>query len=280
MWCPSATLSVWANAWLAGQAAPDDVLDALTLWAPRQSVTAYDAVAAGNTGLPWPDVHEAGVMSLLQTVRAAAGRSAVPAIGMVLPVPGDVRGLPAGTQFARDALTAGEALLVADPDGSNAAIGLVPDFEHDDADDNTSAIQTLSWTVYALPGAPAPDYHDLGEAEHALRSAVRSAADALNAIELSATDAAGDDPRTLVAQVLETSRHHQVPDHAPPRAVRVLDNAAHVDAILTVEGLMPIGAQSSADAQLASTALRPLAAVVRSARIAAVNAILQSAWRV
>ncbi|OHV05806.1 hypothetical protein [Mycobacterium talmoniae] len=280
MWCPSATLSVWANAWLAGQAAPDDVLDALTLWAPRQSVTAYDAVAAGNTGLPWPDVHEAGVMSLLQTVRAAAGRPTAPAIAMVLPVPGDVRGLPAGTQFERDALTAGEALLVADPDGSDTAIGLVPDFEHDDADDNTSAIQTLSWTVYALPGAPVLDHHDLGEAEHALRSAVRSAADALAAIELGGTDAAGDDPRALVAQVLETARHHQVPDHAPPRAVRVLDNAAHVDAILTVEGLMPIGAQSSSDAQLAGTALRPLAAVVRSARIAAVNAIVQSAWRV
>ncbi|PQM44087.1 hypothetical protein C1Y40_05754 [Mycobacterium talmoniae] len=157
----------------------------------------------------------------------------------------------------------------------------MPDFEHDDADDNTSAIQTLSWTVYALPGAPVLDHHDLGRGRTPrCAAAVRSAADALAAIELGGTDAAGDDPRALVAQVLETARHHQVPDHAPPRAVRVLDNAAHVDAILTVEGLMPIGAQSSSDAQLAGTALRPLAAVVRSARIAAVNAIVQSAWRV
>ena len=57
MWCPSVSLSVWANAWLAGVAAPDDVLDALSQWAPRHSVTAYDAVAAGRTGLPWPDVN-------------------------------------------------------------------------------------------------------------------------------------------------------------------------------------------------------------------------------
>ena len=64
MWCPSSTLSVWANAWLAGKAAPDDVLDALSCWAPIQSVTAYDAVAAGHTGLPWPDVHDAGAVSL------------------------------------------------------------------------------------------------------------------------------------------------------------------------------------------------------------------------
>ncbi|MBO0883858.1 MAG: hypothetical protein J2P17_26695, partial [Mycobacterium sp.] len=117
MWCPSATLSVWANAWLAGKAAPDDVLDSLSCWAPIQSVTAYDAVAAGHTGLPWPDVHDAGAVSLLQTLRSAAARPAMraPSVTVVLPVPGDVRGLAAGTQFERDALTAGEALIVANP---------------------------------------------------------------------------------------------------------------------------------------------------------------------
>ena len=73
MWCPSASLAVWANAWLAGQAAPDDVLDALSQWAPRHSVTAYDSVAAGSTGLPWPDLNDAGAVSLLQTLRTAAG---------------------------------------------------------------------------------------------------------------------------------------------------------------------------------------------------------------
>lgn len=277
MWCPTATLSVWSSAWLAGQAAPDDVLDALAAWAPRQSVTAYDAVAAGNTGLPWPDVHDAGSMSLLQTVRAASGGRPAPTVGVVLPVPGDVRGLPAGTQFERDALTVGEALIVAD--GPNTAIGLVPDFEHDDADDNSSAIATLSWTVYALHGAPVLDQHDLGEAEQALRSAVRSAAEALATLELGISGASGADPRALVRQLFESSQHHRIPDHAPPRAVRVLDNAAHVDAIIAAEQLMPIGARSSSEAQRASDALRPLAAVVRSSRMAAVSAIVRSAWR-
>ena len=62
---PSASLAVWANAWLAGQAAPDDVLDALSQWALRHSVIAYDSVAAGSTGLPWPDLNDAGAVSLL-----------------------------------------------------------------------------------------------------------------------------------------------------------------------------------------------------------------------
>ncbi|HOW96088.1 MAG TPA: hypothetical protein PLF91_16600, partial [Mycolicibacterium fallax] len=94
MWCPSASLALWGNAWLAGRAAPDDVLDALSLWAPRHSVTAYESAAAEATGLPWPDVDDAGAMSLLQTLRIAAGpRIGEPVLGLTLPVPGDARGL-------------------------------------------------------------------------------------------------------------------------------------------------------------------------------------------
>lgn len=322
MWCPSVSLSVWANAWLAGKAAPDDVLDALSLWAPKQSVTAYDAVAAGHTGLPWPDVHDAGTVSLLQTLRAAVGRLTPPVsagtraplpgtINVVLPVPGDVRGLAPGTQFERDALAAGEAVIVTNPDDPTAAVGLVPELsyadleEADDDDPGPPELCALSWMVYSLPGAPMFDHHELGDAEYALRSAVRSAADALGAIGLgSASDI--DDPRGLVEQLLESARQHRIPDHAPTRALRVLENAAHVDAIITigaglsrasdpsphaggvptadrfaarvVSGLEPVGTQSSSEARIAGDALRPLNAVVRSARMAAVNAILHSAW--
>ena len=281
MWCPSVSLSVWGNAWLAGVAAPDDVLDALSQWAPRHSVTAYDAVAAGRTGLPWPDVNHSGTMSLLQTLRTAAGIPAgAPAISVVLPVPGDVRGLPAGTQFQRDAVTAGEAILISGGP-SSPVVGLVPDFEFDDGDESDEAeLSGLSWTAYSLPGVPISGHLDLGEAEFALRSAVRSAADALGAIRAEAGGVDVADPRRLVEQVLESSGLHRAPDHAPSRALRVLENAAHIDAIVTVSSeLMPIGLQSSSEAQIANDALRPLSAVVRSARLAAVTAILHSAWR-
>ena len=281
MWCPTVSLSVWGNAWLAGVAAPDDVLDALSQWAPRHSVTAYDAVAAGRTGLPWPDVNHSGTMSLLQTLRTAAGIPAgAPAISVVLPVPGDVRGLPAGTQFQRDAVTAGEAILISGGP-SSPVVGLVPDFEFDDGDESDEAeLSGLSWTAYSLPGVPISGHLDLGEAEFALRSAVRSAADALGAIRAEAGGVDVADPRRLVEQVLESSGLHRAPDHAPSRALRVLENAAHIDAIVTVSSeLMPIGLQSSSEAQIANDALRPLSAVVRSARLAAVTAILYSAWR-
>ena len=196
-------------------------------------------------------------------------------------MPGDVRGLPAGTQFGRDAVSAGEAVIVTS-DGS-APIGLVPDFTYDELDDESEfepEPYVLSWTVYSVPGMAPAEHLDLGEAEYALRSAVRSAADALGTLRAGAAGADVEDPRGLVDQALDSTRQHRVPDHAPARALRVLENAAHVDAIIAVSAdLIPIGLHSSAEVQIASDALQPLAGVVRSARIAAVGAIMQSAWR-
>src|SRR6185312_8531372 len=145
-----------------------------------------------------------------------------PALSVVLPVPGDVRGLPAGTQFQRDALSAGEAVLVAGRDPATS-VGLVPDFEYEDADDEGNsmldpALCALSWMVYSIPGAPVTGGPDLGEAEFALRSAVRSAADTFGALRAGLGGADVADPRGLVEQILDSARAHRIPDHAPPRA--------------------------------------------------------------
>jgi hypothetical protein len=116
------------------------------------------------------------------------------------------------------------------------AVGLVPEFGYDESDDELAIPElcALSWTVYSLPGTPVIDHIELGEAEYALRLAVRSAADALTTIGLGSAGVDVDDPRGLVEQLLESTRHHQVPEPAPSRALRVLENAAHVDAIITV----------------------------------------------
>lgn len=141
-----------------------------------------------------------------------------------------------------------------------------------------NCVHFLGWCIH-FPGPQCWEHYELGDAEYALRSAVRSAAEALSTIGLGSSDVAN--PRGLVEQLLESSRQHRVPDHAPSRALRVLENAAHVDAIIAVSaGLsrLPIGTQSLSDAQRATDALRPLTAVVRSARMSAVTAILHSAW--
>lgn len=283
MWCPSVSLSVWANAWLAGRAAPDDVLDALTAWAPHHSVTAYDSIAAGRTGLPWPDIDDTGLTSLLRTLRAAGGSTPGtgwphrPAIGLLLPVPGDTRGLSPGTQFASDALAVGEAVVVSGEDGQS--VGVVPTFAADADDDGRDAGDwpaLLSWSVYALPDSPVIDAPELGEAEYALRAAVRTAAETLASLDLAG--GGGPDSRALVEEMLDAGGHHRAPDHAPERAVRVLSTSAHVDAIVTV-GAGLIEAQSSSAARIADDTMRPLASVVRTARAAAIGEILRSAWR-
>ena len=177
-------------------------------------------------------------------------------------------------------------MIITNPDENTTAIGLVPEFDYGDAGgtDNdapdSSELCALSWLVYSLPGAPALEHYELGDAEYALRSAVRSAADALGTIGLGSAASDVANPRGLVEQMLESARRHRVPEHAPTRALRVLENAAHVDAIIAVSaGLsrLPTG-NSSSETQIASDALRPLTAVVRSARMAAVGAILRSAW--
>lgn len=276
MWCPSTSLSVWANAWLAGRAAPDDVLDALSAWAPVQSVAAHDAVIASSIGLSWPDACDGAAAALLQLVRGAGPSAAGDGIRPVFPVPGDVRGLPAGTTFAQEAILAGEAVLIGSPDAS-PPIGLVPAYSEDAGDDYAAE---LRWTVFPLTSMPASEQHDLGDAEYSLRSAVRTAAEALGSTGSRWADYGVEDPRLRVEQMMEAVLLHRIPDHAPSRAVRVLQSAAHVEAIITVSAdLLTASAQTSAAVQRAVDAVAPLMTVVRSARSAAVTEILHSAWR-
>ena len=71
-----------------------------------------------------------------------------------------------------------------------------------------------------------------------------------------------DDPRGLVEQVLESSRHHRAPRSRSDPGPSGAGERRHVDAIIAVSqfaGLMPIGTQSASEAQIANDALRPLA---------------------
>ena len=103
--CPSATFTVWASAWLVGAAAPDDVLDALAPWADAHDVQAGDGAAAAATALPPPGAPVSSLPFLMAALRRAAPRC--PA-RLVLPAPGDVRGLPGPGLFSREATAAGD----------------------------------------------------------------------------------------------------------------------------------------------------------------------------
>lgn len=248
--CPSATLTVWASAWLHGAAAPDAVIDGLHTWAGLHEVVAADETTARQLDLPAPAAVPTSVVGLL-----AAARRAGASVGrLLLPVPGDVRGLPPEGSLAAAALGCGEVAVF-----TGAELAAVP---------NAVADGVLRWTVFTdspLPPAPEPA---LVDAEHGLRGAVRQAATTL--VEL---DVARHRPgvRAEIADTLERRVRPPWPQGTPARALRVLEQADEVEAILRVADTDNLGGAVSASVAAArSAALRPLFTAVREARRSAV----------
>ncbi|MEU5843934.1 hypothetical protein [Rhodococcus sp. NPDC047139] len=262
---PSLTLTVWAGSWLSGHASPDDVIDALHEWAPLHLVGAHDAAAASAADVPEHRVVDgaARLLALVRRIDTTAGAG----LQLVLPAPGDVRALPAGTAFAAAALAAGEGVVVGAP--GNPGLGLVPTIEGPDV---------LRWSVFALSTVPEnPVDGGLGAAEFAIREAVRDAASALNGIPTVGTDGRRADPRAEIAEEVAALARHRCPASLPPRAIRILDTADQVAAILTVASRgtgMRAGSASGAAGR--EVALQPLWAAVREARVGAVAAALRA----
>lgn len=248
--CPSATLTVWASAWLHGCAAPDAVIDGLHTWAGLHEVVAVDEATARRLDLPAPGEPPTSVVGLL----AAARRAGAGGGQLLLPVPGDVRGLPHEGSLAAAALEHGEVAVF-----TGAELAVVPDAVADGV---------LSWTVFTdgpLPAVPEPA---LSEAEHGLRGAVRQAATTL--VEL---DVARHRPgvRAEIAEALERRIRPPWPDGTPARTLRVLEQADEVEAILRAADADNLGGALSASVAAArSAALRPLFTAVREARRSAV----------
>lgn len=260
---PTTTFAAWSAQWLTGLAAPDDVLDALARWAPVHHVHAADPVAAGRLGVPAPQAPASGGAALLGVVGAAVDRTA-PALRLVLPTPGDVRGLPPGTELAREAVERGSALLLGAPGGQG--LGVVSRFDQPDV---------LHWQVHHVDVVPeSPEVESLAALEYALRQGVRSAAAVIAELALVRDGAA----RELAARILEESDEHPWPALAD-RQYAVLATAAQVDATLAAAGFdahspaVARGVDARADAVLLDQ-LRSLAALSARARAAAINTII------
>lgn len=260
--CPSATFTVWASAWLVGAAAPDDVLDALAPWADAHDAQAADADTARLTGLPAPGRPVSSLTFLLAALRrATAGRDAAGPARLVLPAPGDVRGLPGPGVFSTAATMAGEGVLFPDIGSDDVSgLGIVP---------TTVAEGVLRWTVYPVvePGPP-PEFVALNQAERDLRDQVRQSASVLTSLGV-ARHRPG--VREEIAAALRARPASLWPAGMPPQALRVLQHADEVEAILAAAKIdEPGGAVSASAATARREALRPIETAVRVARRAAV----------
>jgi hypothetical protein len=250
--CASATFTVWSSAWLAGAAAPDDVLDALGPWARAHEVVAADTATATAHAMAAPGAAPGSVAFLLAALRRAAPRGPG---RLVLPSPGDPRGLPGPGPFSRAAMDAGEGVLFAD-----TGLGLVP---------APAAEGLVRWTAYPVPDpGPAPEYVALPQAERDLRDQVRQSASVLTSLGV-ARHRPG--VREEIAAKLRARPRSLWPAGMPNAALRVLQHADEVEAILAAASVdEPGGALTASAAAARREALRPLETAVRVARRAAV----------
>ncbi|GAA0927224.1 hypothetical protein [Pseudonocardia zijingensis] len=258
--CPSATFTVWASAWLVGAVAPDDVLDALAPWADAHDVQAADSDTAQLTDLPAPGAPVSSLTFLLATLRrATAGRGTGGPARLVLPAPGDVRGLPGPGVFSTAATTAGEGVLFPET-GLGTGLGVVP---------TTVADGVLRWTVYPVAeSGPPPEFVALSHAERDLRDQVRQSASVLTSLGV-ARHRPG--VREEIAAALRARPATLWPAGMPSQALRVLQHADEVEAILAAAKVdAPGGALSASAATARHDALRPIETAVRVARRAAV----------
>lgn len=249
--CPSATFAVWSSAWLNGAAASDDVLDSLRCWGEAHDVVAADPAAAEGFDLPLAFNRAANPVQLLLALRASGATN----LRLVLPAPGDVRGLGGGGPFTVAALRAGEAIVA-----TEIGYGLVPE---------AIAEGLMRWTVFTLPTSVHIEHVGLADAEHGMTDAIRESAGALQSLNV-ARERPG--VRAELSARLRSAPEPSWPTGTPGRALRVLARAQEVAAILALAQTdEPGGALSASAAVQRAEALRPLSDAIRAARAAAVN---------
>jgi len=230
----SGRLVAWGNAVLGGSASPDDAAEAVRGADDTHRVEGV------------PGAEGAGLTLALGRLRALGATG----LRLALPAPGHPLGLTGPPGFNSRALEAGEAVLTV----GAVSLGLFPEVvRHGPQGDQLTRV---TWHTQPVnEGVPA-DVPQLSDAERELATGLREATAALLRL-----DVAGAGPAV------------QAPGY-PPRAVRVLESARQVGALLTLASVTDGAAVSAAEMAARAEALRPLGRTVRRAQVAAYNAMV------
>ncbi len=250
-------LAAWARAWLAGTAAFDDVLSAVTIAADAPALAmALPAGSPGPGGSGVGGVRDAGQISALGQV-LIAWRQAHADVRLVLPVPGDTRGVPGPAAFRLAALDAGQAVV------GSGAVGVVPVVvDHSPS----SAPPTLTWRRFEIE-QPVMDDIDLADAQYELTEAIRECASALARLTRDPAEGGTALNSELIAARRAGERINLPPSFAP-KAVALVAQAERMAAVLALAG---VGSSPEPDGR--TDALAPLVLAVRRARLAGYNYI-------
>jgi hypothetical protein len=186
-------------------------------------------------------------------------------IRLVLPAPGDPRGLPGPGPMTGAALLAGEAVMTPD-------FGVVPDVRRHTSGSGV-VFETVSWRVFAVPEYRPGFQIAPAEAEAELTAAVAEATSRLTRLDVAQW-------RPELAGALQALRRPEstatLPPGFDPRARRLFARASILDQVLALaEHSAPGGAVNGYEAQQRDAALRPLTHACRQALVAACNAPLR-----
>jgi hypothetical protein len=239
---PAGRFAVWATAWLTGRTSYDDALDAL-----------LGETAHRVTGLP--GTTEAVPLGWALTALRGLGEHR---LRLVLPVPGDVRGLPRADGLTATALEAGQAAV-------GGRVAFVPE---------PLGPEAVAWTAFPLDGAPPvppPAEGSLRAVSGALDRAVNDAARTLADLDLARWH---PEVPALLAGLAQPSRAPGLPPDTDPLAPVILGRAGRLAQVLDLAMAdAPGAAVTHAQAAARDHALRPLTHAVREAVTAAYNTV-------
>lgn len=256
----SAQLAAWGTAVLAHGVEPSLAVTAVTGEDEPHEVQAEVEVAA-VLGLP----AKGGLLELL----TGLARHGAPSMGVALPAPGDLVGLPGPAAFNTAALDAGECVLISG--GEGPAIGIVPNVVEFGSVFEPGAM--VSWQAQAVGRRRITDFGSVAEADRELRTALAEATEELARLDIARWR---EDAAARVAAIRDGGLERgMLPPGTPRRCVRVLASAARVRAIVDLAAEDDGAAITGLEAQRRAQALRSLDGVSRRAMVAAVNGLLE-----
>ncbi|GAB7037298.1 MULTISPECIES: hypothetical protein [Catenuloplanes] len=250
----STRFTAWVRAWRAGLVPFDDLAEEITSFAPDEEHLAADAPGT------WSDVALSAALPAFAKVHPDE-------IRLVLPVPGDPRGLPGPGEFTNAALLAGEGIVA-------RGFGLVPEVRTHTSGSGVT-FSTVLWRFHPLPAtAPRAALTEptAAEAETDLSLALAEATTALTRLDVAAwkPELAG-----ALAALRKPDAGTDLPAGFDPRARRLYARASVLDRVLALASTAaPGGAVNNFEAQQRDAALRPLTTACRRALVAACNAPL------
>ncbi|MGE5830226.1 MAG: hypothetical protein ACM30G_17965 [Micromonosporaceae bacterium] len=247
----STRLVAWARVWRAGIVSYDDVAD--------EAARDEEHLVADAPGT-WTEVP-------LREALGALSKLHPDEIRLVLPVPGDPRGLPGPGPFSAAAMSAGEGVIAGE-------LGLVPQVRrHTSGSGDT--FETVVWQVFGVPeaGGAHADEPGTAEAESDLSAALAEATMALTRLDVAAwrPELSG-----ALAALRRPDHGSDLPPGFAPRARRLFARACVLDRMLALANeVAPGGAVNGYEAQQRDAALRPLMVACRRALMAACNSPLE-----